>query len=59
MMLMRRFIYALLLLCFIACSNSTEDKIPFPNNAFLEEELGQIDSLPIAIILNREKKWKV
>ncbi len=58
MMLMRRFIYALLLLFFIACSNSTEEKNPFPINAFLEEELGQIDSLPIAIILNREKNGK-
>ncbi len=54
MKLMRRFVFPLLLLCFIACSQSTEDKNHFPITAFLEEELAQIDSLPIAIILTRE-----
>ncbi len=54
MKLMRRFVFPLLLLFFIACSQSTEDKNHFPITAFLEEELAQIDSLPIAIILTRE-----
>ena len=42
------------LLLFIACSHSTEDENHFPITAFLEEELAQIDSLPIAIILTSE-----
>jgi len=54
MMLMRRFVFPLFLLLFIACSHSTEDKNHFPITAFLEEELAQIDSLPIAIILTSE-----
>jgi hypothetical protein len=54
MMLTRRFIFPLLLLLFNACSQSSEEKNHFPINAFLEEELAQIDSLPIAIILTRE-----
>lgn len=53
-MLLRRFIFPLLLLFFTACSNSTEVKNHFPITAFLEEELAEIDSLPIAIILTRE-----
>jgi hypothetical protein len=54
MMLTRRFLFPLLLLLFNACSQSSEEKNHFPINAFLEEELAQIDSLPIAIILTRE-----
>lgn len=54
MMLIRRFIYAFLSLFFIACNQSSEEKNHFPINAFLEEELAQIDSLPIAIIFTRE-----
>ena len=42
------------MLFFIACSQSTEEKNHFPITAFLEEELAQIDSLPIAIIRTRE-----
>ena len=57
-MLIRRFIYALLYLFFIACNQSSEEKNHFPIHAFLEEELAQIDSLPIAIILTREKIGK-
>lgn len=58
MMLIRRFIFPLLLLFFSACGNSTEEKTHFPINAFLEEELAEIDSLPIAIILTRENNGK-
>lgn len=54
MMLTRRFIFPLLFLCSVSCSHSTEEKNHFPITAFLEEELAEIDSLPIAIILNRE-----
>ena len=57
-MLTRRFIVPLLLFFFTACSDSTEEKNHFPITAFLEEELGQIDSLPIAIILTRETNGK-
>lgn len=57
-MLLRRFIFPLLLLFFTACSNSTEVKNHFPITAFLEEELTEIDSLPIAIILTREDNMK-
>lgn len=57
-MLLRRFISHLLLLFFTACSNSTEVKNHFPITAFLEEELTEIDSLPIAIILTREDNMK-
>lgn len=56
-MLTRRLIFPLLLF-FSACSNSTEEKTHFPVTAFLEEELAQIDSLPIAIILTRETNGK-
>jgi len=49
-MLTRRFVLPLLLLFFSDCSHSTEEKNHFPITAFLEEELAQIDSLPIAII---------
>lgn len=58
MMLKRRFIFPLLLLFFTACSNSTEEKNHFPIAAFLEEELAEIDSLPIAIILTSETNGK-
>jgi len=54
MKLIRRFIYVLLSLFFIACNQSSEEKNHFPIHAFLDEELAQIDSLPIAIILTRE-----
>ena len=54
MKLIRRFIFVLLLLFFIACNQSSEEKNHFPIHAFLDEELAQIDSLPIAIILTRE-----
>jgi hypothetical protein len=54
MTLIRRFIYAVLSFFFIACNQSSEEKNHFPIHAFLEEELAQIDSLPIAIILTRE-----
>lgn len=57
-MLTRRFMLPLLLLFFTACSNSTEEKIHFPITAFLEEELAEIDSLPIAIILTSENNGK-
>jgi hypothetical protein len=51
---MRKFILPLLLLFFLGCSNSTEEKNHFPITAFLEEELAQIDSLPVAIFHTRE-----
>ena len=57
-MLTRRFIFPLLLLFFTACSHSTEEKTHFPITAFLVEELAEIDSLPIAIILTRENNGK-
>lgn len=53
-MLTRRFIFPLFLLFFTACSNSREEKNHFPITAFLEEELAEIDSLPIAIVLTRD-----
>jgi len=53
-MLMRRFVVPLLLLFFFACSDSTEEKNHFPITAFLEDELAQIDSLPVAIIHTKE-----
>jgi hypothetical protein len=58
MMLIRRFTFPLMMLFFTACSNSTEEKNHFPINAFLEEELAQIDSFPIAIIHTRETNEK-
>ena len=57
-MLIRRLTFPFLMLFFTACSNSTEEKNHFPINAFLEEELAQIDSFPIAIIHTRETNEK-
>lgn len=56
-MKLTRILTTLLVLASIfACSNSSEEKTHFPITAFLKEELGRIDSLPIAIILTRENK---
>jgi hypothetical protein len=49
----------LVLVCISACSNSAEEKTHFPITAFLKEEFARIDSLPIAIILTKEKKGNV
>lgn len=57
-MLTRSFIFLLLLIFFAACNHSSEEKNHFPISSFLEEELAEIDSLPIAIILTKETNGK-